>query len=181
MPVTWAEVAAANGKVMHAEVQFDSLVNRPQPGLWDIPPDEGTLPAETAARLAAVLARHTTTPSDCWFAVWDGWAGLAFGHERVPTFELPGRRYVLLHGPVSAVALSIAEGVATEHRSPNLWWPSDKSWCVATEVDLNSTYLGASEAAVTEVLATPGLEALRVRASDRITADSDHLNGPASV
>lgn len=99
----------------------------------------------------------------------------------MPTFELPGRRYLLLQGPVSAIALSISEGVATEHRSPTLWWPSDKSWCVATEVDLNSTYLGASEAAVTEVLATSGLEALRVRVRDGITADSDHLNGPASV
>lgn len=89
-PVTWAEVAKANGKVIHPEVQFGSLADREQPELWDLAPNVGTFPAGSAAHLAAILARYTTTPCDCWFAVWNGWGDLAFRSERAPAFELPG-------------------------------------------------------------------------------------------
>jgi hypothetical protein len=51
--------------------------------------------------------------------------------------------------------------------SPNLWWPDDRSWCVATEVDLDWTYLGGSRALIERVLAEPALDARPVQSSDR--------------
>lgn len=181
--VTWAEVAQTNDRRMHPEVQFASLVGRvspqghEQPGLWDTEPDEGTLGAELAATLATVLGHHTTMPEQCWFAVWDGWGDLAFDSTSAATFHLPGRDYVLFTGPVSAAAQSL--GIAYgEHRSANLWWPSDRAWCVATEIDLNSTYVGRSDACLAELLTTPDPEVIPTRVTDGTTAKSDQVNPP---
>lgn len=178
--VTWGEVARANGRVMHPAAQFSSLAGRltlhgyEQPGLWDTEPDDGSLPADIAARMAAVLARYTATPGRCWFAVWEGWADLSCRSPGQAAFQLPGRRYFLFTGSVAAASRSLTDDIG--HRSANLWWPGDRAWCVATEVDLNSTYVGGSGACVAELVATPGLEAARVTASDRISYKSDEIN-----
>ncbi len=179
IPVAWSQIATANGKVLHPQVQFHLLADREQPGLWDEPPEVGTLSRELAARLAAILERHTTTPNDSWFAVWEGWAGLAIKPGQAPVFHLPGRPYFLLHGPVSGAVQSLATDPVLDHQSANLWWPSDRAWCVATEVDLDSTYIGASQAAIRELLQTPGLEVVEVEPTDGITAYSDKVNAPA--
>ena len=46
-----------------------------------------------------------------------------------------------------------------DDHSPNLWWPDDRAWCVATEIDLAWTYVGGSAALISDVLASPRLEA----------------------
>ncbi|WP_305091365.1 hypothetical protein [Prescottella sp. R16] len=60
--------------------------------------------------------------------------------------------------------------------SAHLWWPDDKAWCVATDIDLMSTYLGASEECVAAVLADTGLEAFPARADRTLTWDGDTVN-----
>jgi hypothetical protein len=30
-------------------------------------------------------------------------------------------------------------------RSPNQWWPQDRAWCVASEIDLDSTLVAGSQ------------------------------------
>ncbi|MBO0840546.1 MAG: hypothetical protein J2O49_06995, partial [Sciscionella sp.] len=39
-------------------------------------PRAGDLPATVATAVAAVLGQHTSTPDDCYFAIWNGWAAL---------------------------------------------------------------------------------------------------------
>src|SRR5262245_36151634 len=36
-------------------------------------PDEGEIPDAICAALVELLARRTTTPDVCWFAIWSGW------------------------------------------------------------------------------------------------------------
>lgn len=62
-------------------------------------------------------------------------------------------------------------------QTPNIWWPSDRQWCVATEVDLDSTYVGGPAALIDSLLASPSLEALRANDNDSITISSDDVNG----
>lgn len=180
VPVSWHEIASAKGRVLHPEVQFESVVGVERysqsgdPWLWDTEPDVGELPAELAVKLTSVLARYTATPKDCWFAVWDGRGDVEFPPFVAPTFHLPGRDYFLLSGPIIAAAQSVSKHVG--HRSANLWWPTDKAWCVATEIDLDSTYVGASVKCVNELLGVPGLEVLVARAEDGTDASSDHIN-----
>lgn len=215
--VTWAEVARANGTVLHSEAQFGSLVGwlqprgHEQPGLWDGAPDEGNLPIERAATLGQLLSVHTSSRFNCWFGVWHGWGDLMFrpasvgavravannaGSRRrdrarrsdlsdwdarsaasinAPTFHLPGREYYLLSGRVGAAAQSLSREPWL-WRSANLWWPDDHAWAVATEVDLNSTYVGGSTACIADLLDSPGLEVVSATAMDGITAFSDRVN-----
>ena len=80
--VSWRQIAEANGRIAHSEMQFGHVASAwhrpsPQPQLWTDEPRIGSLPAELARALSDVLAAHTSTPDRCWFAVWEGWGGLA--------------------------------------------------------------------------------------------------------
>jgi hypothetical protein len=180
IPVPWAEIAAANTSYAHSGMQLGALTGNiesrdaPQPGLFDHPPEWGTLPAELIPTLASALARHTTTPDRCWFAVWNGFADLGEDVRRAPTFLAPQREYYLLRGPTE----SAAETVTWTHReqSPNLWWPDDRAWCVATEIDLNSTYIGCDDACGEEILALSEVEALPIDPATGIDYRSDLCN-----
>ena len=183
--VSWAQIARANRKIVHPQMQFTRLIgyasrydagyDARQPGLFDEAPAVGTLLSDTAASLARTLARHTTTRDHCWFAVWDGRGDLDQAFHNQPTFSLPQRDYHLAHGPLAAAAQSVATDLFP-YRSANLWWPDDHAWCVATEIDLDSTYLGASKACIQELLAHPELEVVPISFTAGVTAHSDALN-----
>jgi hypothetical protein len=180
IPVPWAEIAAANARKAHPGMQLGALTGNyesrhaPQPGLFDHPPEGGTLPPELIPTLASALARHTMTPDRCWFAVWKGFGDLGEGVRRAPTFRAPQREYHLLRGPTE----SAAESVTWTHReqSANLWWPDDHVWCVATEIDLDSTYIGCDAACREEILALSEVEALPIDPASGIDFRSDLCN-----
>jgi hypothetical protein len=117
------------------------------------------MPQPVAARLATILAAHTRTPDSCWFAVWEGFASLDHRHLAAPTLSIPHRNLFLLHGTVGDVVTTLAH-VDWIYQSPNLWWPDDRAWCVATEIDFTWTYVGGSVACIEQVLDDPELEAL---------------------
>lgn len=179
--VRWAEVAQANGRVMHPAAEWGSITgswdyqySRSQPGIWDYPPSTGELPAEVAARLAAVLSRHTSTPQRCWFAVWEGFADLPSQCRSAPRFELPHRGMLLLTGPADAAAAFGSDSWARQ--SASLWWPDDRAWCVGTDVDLMTTYVGVSTDCAGHLQTESGLEILAVSADQHVTWDTDTIN-----
>jgi hypothetical protein len=171
--VTWREVALANGRVMHPAAEWGSIVgswklNR-QGGSWDGQPTTGSLPLETARSLSIALSRHTTTPEQAWFGVWEG-AGAPSGP---PIFEIPGRTMLLFGGPVLAPWLpnpGAPNGVV------NLWWPEDRAWCVSTDIDLMTTYVGGTRACIDAILRRPNLEACEVPPDQSVTITADTLN-----
>ena len=180
--VRWADVARANGRVMHPAAEWGSITGswyyqyrKSQPGRWDHPPCTGELPAAAAARLAAALTDFTGVPGRCWFAVWEGFGGLAPAWTSAPRFDIPGRRMLLLSGPARAAAISLA-AQSWVSRSASLWWPDDHAWCVGTDIDLMTTYVGASARCVQRLLAEATLEILPVSAGQRVTWDSDTIN-----
>lgn len=195
-PVRWSEIAAAHNRTMHPLAQWrqlnpplpgqsknpgnalDSLP--PRPGVWDDEPIVGAMPSSVASRLVALLARHTTTPGRCWLAVWEGYGDLARRWRAAPSFEVPGRVLHLLSGPVAAAAFPLGDqswGEPFRNLYPSLWWPSDHAWCAATDVDMMTTYVGGGVAAIAAVVGDSGLEAHPVSVDDRITWDSDTVNG----
>jgi hypothetical protein len=169
--VPWAEVAAHNGTVAHPLMRWNALTRGPvesQPPLWDDGPSEGHLPVAVAGRLAEVLARHTATPAQCVFGRWDG-----FGYD-LPSPDAPprlllrgGRDVVLLRGTIGDAARNLAP--EPHEQSANLWWPADRAWCVVTDIDLMSSYVGGSAACIAELFATSGVEAVRARPDDPAT------------
>jgi hypothetical protein len=180
--VTWAQIAHANGMRMHAGVQLGSITGSEryewegQPGVFDRPPDTGNLPREFLEGVSRVLARRTGTPGTCYFAVWEGVGLLPPEVRAAPTFSVPSRTYHLLTGPVDAVGELADAWQPWGVRSPNLWWPQDHAWCVATEVDLKTTYIGADRPCAQELLSLPGVEAATVPPDLGIDWLSDTLN-----
>lgn len=197
--VRWSTVAEWNGRIVHQEMQFHSIG-----GPWQGTPQRqgprvheprlGVLSGRQSRALVEILARHTATPDACWMCLWDGygylhpggsvaWLFAVKGGQARPqpppmserTFpaqrervRLPHRDYLLFHGDVSEAA-GWDDG-------PNLWWPEDRAWCVASEIDFPYTYVGGSYALVEEILHNPELEALPAKLTDGITAVSDKLN-----
>lgn len=204
---SWSEIAEKTGRIIHPAVQFSALIGASQPGKtssdeWDdAAPSEGNLPPRETAALCDIAARHTSTPQDAYFAVWEGWGQLnggsvAFGidergrpwqrrippllsyrERRVPRLELPDRSYHLFRGPLDAIeALSQMEEGDHSWQVPSLWWPADRAWCVASEIDFDSTLVGGSAALIAEVLASPDLEALPLDPDTDLTWTGDRIN-----
>ena len=60
--------------------------------------------------------------------------------------HLPERDYMVYHGLITEAAVSFGRQHA------NLWWPDDRSWCVATEIDLGATYIAGSDEVIDAVV-----------------------------
>jgi len=84
------------------------------------------------------------------------------------------REMWLLHGPVEAAAISPYSTPA--FGSVNLWWPEDQAWCVGTDIDLMTTYVGGSGDCIQGLLADRSLEALAVSVDQLVTWDGDKIN-----
>jgi len=63
-----------------------------------------------------------------------------------------------------------------ELQTPSLFWPDDHAWCVATEIDLDSTYLGGPEELVRALLADSRFEVWRAKLDDRVDSGGDDIN-----
>lgn len=155
----------------------------------DLParPRIGMLSTNKLIALCAILDGHTGTPEDCYFAVWDGWGWENPGSytvltastdngdsetEPVPApeewqLDLTGPRvflgldYLLFSGPLRGAPQIGYRASATsfEPQSPSIFWPSDHAWCVATDIDFDSTLIGGSHALIRDVIHDPRLEA----------------------
>lgn len=185
--VRWADVAREADTVIGPTVQLDEL--NPSPAIES--PLVGTLERDELDALVDLLAHHTDSPQSCWFGLWEGYgwmqgspavAELAlppahkrFGRRRQPPVkpaappgprvQIPGRSLALYRGPIEAAA---AFCQPPTFQSPNLWWPEDRAWCVASEIDLPSTYLAGTQALVQAVLHDGRLEAVPASIADRI-------------
>jgi hypothetical protein len=143
------------------------------------------------AALGSALAPHTSTPDDCVFCFWVGsgvwgsdngetyyghlsdeenealngpirerWARERAAEAHIPQLHLPARDHYVFTGPLGRTARPFRFG--WWEQSPSMWWPADRAWFVATEVDGFSTYVGGSRAAVAAVLDSSELEAIEV-------------------
>jgi hypothetical protein len=168
------------------------------------PPMTGDLPPDTLSAVLDVLAGVTEAAADCYHALWDGWgwlhpgawsfltasddgfraptplgpAGLDAEVVAGPKLRLPGRDYLLFRGPLRA-ALRTGHQVTADWfspQSPNLLWPDDRSWCLATEIDVDSTLVGGSPELIDAILRAPGLDAWPVAPTDDLTLGGDTVN-----
>jgi hypothetical protein len=146
--------------------------------------------------LCALLAGHTATPERCFFCLWDGWAWIGrasytllrsdepvqprFSAEELsrPRVRHPQRDYLLLEGPLTA-AIELGDDPGTsmfDPQSPNLFWPEDRAWCVASEIDFDSTLVGGTTELVDAILNDRTFDAWPVQPEDSLAADADRIN-----
>ena len=167
-------------------------------------PERGNLVPEVLGPLCDLLAGHTATCEDCWFCLWEGYKWItgggavfgssldgpvisfeelippAFSPEELsrPRVHHPDRDYLLLAGPLPA-ALQIGHWLTADcffPQSPNLVWPDDRAWCVATEIDFDSTLVGGTTELVDAILQDPTFDSWPVQPDDSLTADADSIN-----
>jgi hypothetical protein len=188
--VRWTEVAAWSGMPLRREAQFHSIALPPVRPQADAPwsgqgPEEGSLYLPDAEVLAGLAREWTATPGQCWFCLWDGydWTGSLLARPGEPAVRvpdpipaafrngpragLPNRDYLVYAGPVEAVtAVAPLSGLG---QTPNLWWPADRAWCVATEIDLPWTYVGGPADLIERILGDERIEALAAEPGDSLT------------
>jgi hypothetical protein len=95
--------------------------------------------------------------------------------KQMPLVSLPNRDYHLLEGRLDA-ATELGWYLPGGHfvpQSPNLVWPQDHAWCVASEIDLVSILVAGSDALAERLVADLRVEAFRVFADDPVSRDSD--------
>jgi hypothetical protein len=93
--------------------------------------------------------------------------------DRCGRVEAPDREYLLFRGPVTAVTAASTAGAgigpATDTLDgPNLWWPADRTWVVASEIDLAWTYVAGPRALADALLADPRFAASPTAPADPI-------------
>jgi hypothetical protein len=202
----WSEVAEFNGRIMHPLVQY-ARISAPAPDrtalrpLADVQePEAGNLEPGRLRSLCEVLAHYTTAPARCWFGVYGRNGGgqvISFGpgdpgppppqapatwqlDPHAPEFELPHRVYSLFTGPLDN-AVKIGRWVTSDWflpHSPSLFWPDDRSWCAASEIDFDSTLVGGTAGLIAEILQCADLEAWPVGPDDSLAWDGDIINQP---
>lgn len=190
--VTWAHVASETGRTVHRRMQWRQILARP---VMDEPeverrvragdavfdePNEGSAPPPVLAALCTLLAPHTGDPDACWFGVWSGFGwDYRVGVPETKSISSRDREWDLFRAPLNAMRRCFLESGLT-HQSVNLVWPEDRSWCVATEIDLVSTYVGGSAGLISAIVASATLEAWEAKPGDDITAGADRINPPGS-
>lgn len=188
--VRWREVAAWSGIELRPDAQFHAIAlpsvppERPPPWRGQ-GPRQGQLFTPDALVLAEVLRSFTTTPEACFFGLWAGYGFPGIPLVSVgsppagplpdaipstvrdgPLVRLPHREYWLYTGGVEAIVVPAAVG---HGQSANLAWPTDRAWCVATEIDLSSTYVGGSAALIERLVTDSRIEALPASPDDPVT------------
>ena len=172
------------------------------------PPEQGRLDPDEVAALCEVL--DGATPGvECVMALWEGYGWIhgspavavftatgdgsgggvddavapAFPPEVMtgPRLRLPGRGYLLFRGPVHAAAdLGWSYRDWFQPQPPNLMWPADRSWFVASEIDFDSTLVAGPRELIDEVLRDPRFDAWPVGPDDDLSLHGDTLNQPTN-
>jgi hypothetical protein len=112
----------------------------------------------------------------------------AAAEARGRLLRLPGREHVVIDmEPHDLLGGAWFRDLAPEAPAmpvaltPNLLWPEDRSWCLATEIDFDSTLVAGDRGLIDAVLAHPGLEAVEVGYDDDLTWAGDRLNPSPSA
>jgi hypothetical protein len=143
-------------------------------------------PVDVEAESAAIRAEHLASVSpEVSEAISAFTAAQRIGADQAAVLCLPGREYVLgstsLH-ELSDPAWPLRAGMGWSRKfagpMPQLIWPADHAWCVASEIDWDSTIVGGSRALIDAVLATDPLETFEVTPDDDLSFGGDTINAP---
>ena len=144
-------------------------------GQQEFEADLDASPSETEQwrALLQLLATETADPSDCYFGLWDGW-GFPESARRWPTFGVPRgahiafRSFFLFREPLLDAEIWGTPAEAgiwgrpefSRGGTPALVWPSDRTWCVAADIDPHWAGIGAAVPVIERLIADRRLDAV---------------------
>ncbi|NRD25852.1 hypothetical protein [Frigoribacterium sp. VKM Ac-2836] len=169
----WSDVAATAGKVMHPLVQWERLLDLDEPrgGTSDV----GHLDPQVLAALAPLLGAETTTSDEAVAAYWVGGTGQHLVGRSV-TID----RYDYLLAQTDTLELAKPGwgpliGLRTDE-PPQLLWPEDHAWVLATEIDWDSTIVAGSRTLIDSILTDGRFEAYLVDEDSDLSWNGDTIN-----
>jgi hypothetical protein len=151
-------------------------------------PSAGPMEPEEFDKLFEILRSSLCSGDVCCFAYWVGWGCQRVGPgpgrsphdvesendsvsdceapgsvtgDRIPPVFIGNREYALRCTSVADI-LDRRTAEVSRREPPDLCWAANRSWFVHSDVELNSTLVGASDDLVKALLATRELEVLRV-------------------
>ena len=165
----WSDLAAANERVAHAQMQLhliasragEQIRDRDLPHVWS-----GSLPIGKAQALAEVLeSRGPTGP------VWFGFTTIDSTFHQPATAELrtagtPSRQYYLIRSTLAALE-EVCRFACDRpldwpiFETPTVWWPEDRSWYVFSDIDFAWSYVGGTATLAEAIEKSPDLEAIQ--------------------
>ena len=72
--------------------------------------------------------------------------------------------------------MSVSSRRDTPRASRPLFWPADRAWCVASEIDFDSTLVGGTTELIEAISQEPTLESWPVEPDDSLAFDGDRVN-----
>lgn len=164
--LSWKAVASSVGVAFSPDIDSDSLVEAMRvaspSGAEPASPMTGRISSEIACHILNTVATSSLADRPCFAAIWDGWGELQGETVDAPIVRWPSRSWYLFESSVEDTRNAQELPVP-----PSLWWPSDRSWFVATEVDHRCSYVSCSKEAATRLIANTSLESFHVDAGSR--------------
>jgi hypothetical protein len=158
----WAELAVFGpaDRPGYVRIRLIPDPDRPFMSEADAPSLPGALSDEEQIRLIVdVLGRHTSTPDDAYFCLWDGWGTRFPGFK--PMVRIPNRAYYLFQGPLADLGQWGTGNDPDDSPDPAFVWPADRAWCLANDVDQHWVGVGAEEEALQALLDHPKLDVVK--------------------
>lgn len=163
--LAWHRLAARGpaGYPGYARVRFIPDPSFPGQQLNDVRFDQRALfEKEQVGMALETLARFTTTPDTCYFALWNGRSTITV--DSAPQLVIPHRDYWLLAGTLADYADWNSDDRERwpfgDCPDPAFIWPADRAWCVAHDVDPHFASIGADAEAIALLVADRRLDAV---------------------
>jgi hypothetical protein len=162
--ISWRDLAERCGITFSPDIQQADFEARSN----DVHPLD-QLPLDQWRKLFAVV--ETYYPDEmCYCAVWSGYSLLnEIGrvHPEWAKVEAHGlsRNFFIFGGPVQALYRPDlgTEVLETEgFLRPDLVWSSNRTWLIASDIDVVSTYIGGPRALIQAIRETTGIETLAI-------------------
>jgi hypothetical protein len=202
VPLRWSEIAATRAKTLHSEVQLQALIDNRDEFITTTGRRSAPAAASGSRRTSVSNRPRRSRSSHCFGrtprrSMRPGsccGTGTGTSVERSttsrgePSTASPSlrtfppswsgrtwafRHYLVFRGPLDA----LPKWFEWRMEGPNYFWPDDRAWIVATEIDGFSTYVGAPREGIDRVLDSPLLEALPSALAHRFDGIGDLING----
>jgi hypothetical protein len=154
--IRWKTLAQLLGVPFQTEICHEWFrATMDEPGCWPrflVGPSEGYLNAEELPEVVSILS-HFTDSQDCFFR----FSEIAF---------IATAKQILFRGGLDELSQFLTE--ERYQLTPEYWWPSDHSWCLCSDYDLDFTFVGGPKELISTLLNNTTLEVLEVTTEARV-------------
>ena len=173
--VRWGDIAAAHGGTIDDAIRGVDIDGQPRGcaywttqeaenvgdhAMWHKSASLGHLPEEICTAILPAL-RAATTSTQLFAFVWEGFGGTDYLCRPVcGVFELHFSRHCFVYSCTFDEVYRLVDEPFII--TPALWYPTDRAWCISTDIDHTWSYIGGSEQLIDQLRNIDTLEIVTV-------------------